>query len=157
MMVQSKADRNVKIQSLTVKDVYDLAQIDFDTESPIKVLNTLLIKNSSLVGIQNNIVGLLLIDILALSDLEFSEDTDKNLRRISSVANTYPQIFGDSHDRPELREEINDLYNKVIEDIQPDIEKMIKDKFKIYKALNIQPSELDKFPYWEYKRYLKML
>ena len=156
-MIQSKADRNVKIQSLTVKDVYDLAQIDFDTESPIKVLNTLLIKNSSLVGIQNNIVGLLLIDILTLSDLEFSEDTDKNLRRISSVANTYPHIFGDSNDRPELREEINDLYNKVVEDIQPDIEDMIKDKFKIYKALNIQPSELDKFPYWEYKRYLKML
>ena len=157
MMVPSKVDRSVKIMPLTVKNVFDLAVKDFDVENPIQVINTLVVQYSSLVGVQNNIVGKLFLDILELSDLEFSEETAINLKKISSIASTYPMIFSDNNDQPDLKEEIKILYKAVVDDIQPDLKKMFKDKFKLFTKTSIQPSELDKLPYWEYKQYLKFL
>jgi len=156
-MVPSKVDRSVKIMPLTVKNVFDLAVKDFDVENPIQVINTLVVQYSSLVGVQNNIVGKLFLDILELSDLEFSEETAINLKKISSIASTYPMIFSDNNDQPDLKEEIKILYKAVVDDIQPDLKKMFKDKFKLFTKTSIQPSELDKLPYWEYKQYLKFL
>jgi hypothetical protein len=157
MMTPSDIDPKVKIRSLTVKEVKELAMTDFDKVGAMGYMNNLIFKCSSLSLLHPNIVGGLIRDVLKISDIEISEETEKDLERINSLGRTYPRIFGDSPEKPELKEEAIDLYNKLIDEIQPNITEMNKGFFKIFKDTHIQPSELDKLPYWEYKQYLRML
>jgi len=157
MMIPSTIDKRIKVMSLSVLDVKNLAIVDFDKEDPVKYINTLVIKRSSLAMLENRLVGGLFLDILKMSNVDVTEETEAALKRISSVANTYPQIFGDSKDRPDLREEINQLYHKVIDDIQPSLEEFYKTIIAIYTQTSIQPSELEQMAHWEFKYLLKAL
>jgi len=156
-MFPSDIDPKVKIRSLTVREVKDLAMVDFEREDPVKFINTLMVKCSSLSMLQNNIIGGLIRDILKVSGIEFSEETEETLERISSIGRSFPHVFGSGSDRPDLREEIESLYIKLADDIQFSIKELNKDFLKIFKETSIQPSELDKLQYWEYKYYLQML
>lgn len=156
MMFISTFDKNVKVRSLTVREFADFAISDLEKEDPIKIINQLVVKCSSLPAIQNNIIGLLLIDVFKCSNIDMDEDIKEMLKRISSLASTYPNIFNDNNDRPELRKEIKELYVKLADSIQPDIQSILIDKAKLIK-LGIQPSEIDQLPYWEFKEYIRLI
>lgn len=156
-MTPSNIDSNVKIRSLTVKEVKELAMADFDKIDPMSYINNRIFKCSSLSVLHTNIVGGLIKDVLKLSTIEISKELEEDLDRINSLGRTYPRIFGSDPEKPELKEEIKELYDNIIDEIQPDIVELNKGFFKIFKETHIQPSELDKLPYWEYKQYLQML
>lgn len=157
-MVPSTVDKTVKIRSLTVKEVQSLAICDFENaDDPVKVINNLVVTCSSLPAIKNEICGKLFLDILLLSEIEVGEDIKESLFRISSVASTFPRIFSDSNERPELKEEIQELYLKVALDIQYDLNGLLKDKMKMYQYLHLGIEEVDKLPFWEFNFYLKNL
>lgn len=154
MLIRSEKCPNIKIKSLTVKDIKNLSMTNFDEEDASMYISKLIINNSSLAIIDNATIGLLFIDILKLSDIELDEEVIKDLKRISSIANTHIHIFL-RDDNPIAKKELKELCVKVMKYIQYDIKSLYKDFIKLHKKIHIQPSELDSLFFWEYKLYLK--
>ena len=153
----SSFDKKIRIFSLTVSDMKNLAILDIEKENPIKFINTIVTKKCNLPGIKNDIIGKLIKDILDISNIDYNEETKKDLIRLNQLASTHPTLFNDNNERPDIKEEAFKIYKNLIEDIRINLNSFLHDNFRILTKINISTADLDSMPYWEYKKYLQFL
>lgn len=155
--IKSSIGDNIRVTPLTVGELTEMSIYDFEKESSLNYLNSLIIKKTSLSMLDNKIIGKLINEIILVSNIEHTSVSLEECNRINDITNVHPLIFGNASIGLPARLELEQCYKNILDDIIIDLYIILEDKFKIIKELHIQPSELNKLPYWEFKKYLDMI